>query len=102
MFIAYIVYYIKFNVIIGSAEISKRYNKDLFKLAIAMGATIGLSYFIFIFLVFDSEYIDIAVGISGALFLVIQQCMIMKSFMCTEKMSGRCNNLFSRVRNRLF
>ena len=57
MFITYIVYYIKFNVIIGSAEISKRYNKDLFKLAIAMGATIGLSYFVFTFLVFDSEYI---------------------------------------------
>ena len=96
MFIAYIVYYIKFNAIIGSVEISMRYNKDLFRIAIAMGATIGLSYFVFIFLIFDSEYINIAVGISGALCLLIQQCVIMKSFMCTEQMSGRCKNLFSR------
>ena len=96
MFIAYIVYYIKFNAIIGSAEISKHHTKDLFRIAIAMGATLGLSYFVFIFLIFDSEYVDIAIGISGTLFLVIQQCVIMKSFMCTEKMSGRCNNFFSR------
>ena len=96
MFIAFIVYYLKFNAIVDSAEISIRYNKDLFRIAIAMGATIGLSYFVFIFLIFDSEYIDIAVGISGALCLLIQQCVIMKSFVCTEQMSGRCKNLFSR------
>ena len=50
MFIAYIVYFIKFNMMIRAAQTTMRYNRDLFKIAVAMGATLGLSYFIFILL----------------------------------------------------
>ena len=96
MFIAYVVYYVKFNQKIRNNRSSIRYNRDLFNIAIAMGATIGLSYFVFIFLVFDSEFVDAVIGISGASLLLIQQCVIMKSFLCTEKMSGLCKKLFSR------
>ena len=44
MFIAYIVYFIKFNMMIRAAQTTMRYNRDLFKIAVAMGATLGLSY----------------------------------------------------------
>ena len=96
MFVAYIVYYVKFNLKIHRNGAAIRYNRHLFNIAIAMGATIGLSYFVFIFLIFDSEFVDAVIGISGASLLVIQQCVIMKSFLCTEKMSGLCKRLFSR------
>ena len=95
MFIAYVVYFVKFNLKIRNNRTSIRYNRELFKTAVVMGATIGLSYFVFIFLVFDSEFVDAIVGISGAFLLVIQQCVIMMSFLCTEKMSGLCKKLFS-------
>ena len=96
MFIAYIVYYLKFNANIRAVQTSIQYNRDLFRIAIAMGATFGLSYFVFIFLVFDSEYVDAIIGASGALFLLIQQCVIMTSFLNKEKISGLCKKLFSR------
>ena len=98
MFIAYIVYYIKFNMKIRSTQTSIRYNRDLFRIAIAMGATFDLSYFVFIFLVFDSEYVDTIIGVSGALSLLIQQCVIMMIFLNTDKMSRLCKNVFSRGR----
>ena len=61
-----------------------------------MGATLGLSYFIFIFLIFDSEIVDAIVGTSGALFLVIQQSVIMVTFLCTEQMFKLCKRCFTR------
>ena len=98
MFIVYIVYYIKFNRNISAAQTSIRYSRHLYRIAIAMGATLGLSQFVFAFVVFDSEIVDIISGISGALFLLIQQCVIMTSFLDKEKISGLCKKLFSRDR----
>ena len=96
MFIAYIVYFIKFNMMIRAAQTTMRYNRDLFKIAVAMGATLGLSYFIFIFLVFNSAFLDAVIGVSGAVLLLVQQCVIMTSFLCTKKMSRLWKRLFSR------
>ena len=96
MFIAYIVYFIKFNMMIHAVQTTTRYNQELFKIAIAMGATLGLSYFIFIFLVFDSAFLDAVVGISGAFLLTIQRCIIMTFFLCTKKMSRLWKRFFSR------
>ena len=98
MFITYIVYYIKFNKKFDGVQTSTLHNRNLFRIAIVMGATIGLSQFVFIFLVFDSEIVDAIIGSSGALLLAIQQCVIMMSFLSSEKISGLCKNLFSRER----
>ena len=88
-FVTYLVYFYKFNVNIRPANISLQYNQVLFRVAIAMGATVGLSYFIFILRIFNSEYADI-IAFSGTILLLIQQAVIMASFMCTKKMSALC------------
>ena len=67
----------------------------LFRIAIAMGATIGLSYFIWMLLAFDSEYSGIII-ISGTILLLIQQIVIMTSFMCTRKITELFKACFSR------
>ena len=89
MFSIYLVYFYKFNVDIRPAQISLQYNRLLFEIAIAMGATVGLSYFIFILRIFAPEYSDI-IAISDTILLLIQQAVIMVSFMCTKKMSALC------------
>ena len=89
MFSIYLVYFYKFNVNIRPAQISLQYNRVLFRVATAMGATVGLSYFIFILRIFAPEYSDIIV-ISGTILLLIQQAVIMVSSMCTKKLSALC------------
>ena len=89
MFIIYLVYFYKFNVNIRPPQVSLQYNQVLFRIAIAMGATIGLSYFIYLLLLVDPEYSDI-VTISGTALLFIQQAVVMASFMCTKKMAALC------------
>ena len=90
MFSIYLVYFYKFNVNIRPANVSLQYNRVLFRVAIAMGATVGPSYFIFILLlIFDPEYSNI-IGISGTILVLIQQAVITASFMCTKKMSALC------------
>ena len=96
MFIAYIVYYRKFNKSFDG--IQTPYSRKLFKLAIAMGATIGFSQFIFIFLVLDSEIVDAIVVSSGAIILMIQLCVIAMIFLTSKQTSGLCKKLFSRDR----
>ena len=97
MLVAYVVYFYKFRVSIGGTQIlNVRYNRELLKIAIAMGATIGLSFFIWVSSIFfHSDYLVI-IGISGAVFLFIQQVMIMSIFLCTKKMFGLCKAYFSR------
>ena len=96
MFIAYIYYYIKFKKIVHQAQTSIQYDRELFKIAIAMGAALGLSYFAFIFLIFDSKILDILAIMSGATFLTAQQLVIMTTFVCTKKMSKLWKKLCSR------
>ena len=99
MFIAYIVYFIKFNMMIRAAQTTMRYNQDLFKIAVAMGATLGLSHFIFVlFLVLDSAFLDAVIGVSGAFLLAIQQCVVMTSFLCTKKMSRLWKRLLQEIK----
>ena len=96
MLVAYLVYFYKFHVNIGGTQIlNVRYNRELLKIAIAMGATVGLSFFIWAFLIFYSDYSDI-ISISGVVFLFIQQLMIMSIFLCTKNMFGLCKAYFSR------
>ena len=47
MFSAYLVYYHKFNLNVCAAQVSLDYSRKLVRIAIAMGGTIGLSFFIF-------------------------------------------------------
>ena len=89
MFIIYLVYFYKFNVNIRPPQVSLQYNQVLFRIAIAMGATIGLSYFLFILRIIDSEYSDI-IAISGTVLLFIQQAVIMASFIHTRKIFALC------------
>ena len=95
MFLAYLVYFYKLKMAFCDGETSIQYNQMLFRIAIAMGATIGLSQFIWMLLAFDSEYSDI-ISISGTILLLIQQIVIMTSFMCTRKITEHFKTCFSR------
>ena len=95
MFSAYLVYFYKLKVIMNNLQSFTGYNQELFRIAIAMGATVGLSHFIWIPVLFDSQYSNI-LGVSGVIFLFIQQTVITTSFLSTEKMSNFCRAYFSR------
>ena len=76
MFSAYFVYY-KLSKNVRAAQVSLQYNGDLVKIAIAMGASVGLVYFIFTISVIlgDSH----TAFVSGSILLIIQQIVIMTS-----------------------
>ena len=95
MLLAYLVYLYKFNKNANAAQVTLQYNKLFFRIAIAMGATIGLSYFMWMVVLFDSRFSDIF-SICSAVLLVIQKGVIMASFMCTKKMSRLCKAYCSR------
>ena len=100
MFLAYLVYYYKLKAYIRNAQIPMQHNQELFRIAITMGATIGLSHFIWFLLMFDPHPQHSAIiSISGTVCLLVQQGVIMASFACTEKMSDLCKTNFSRERN---
>ena len=91
MLIAYLVYFYKSKVSINNPQIFARYSRELFKISIAMGAAIGLSFFIMIPLAFfedwqNSEFI----AITGIISFFIQQVLIMASFLSKKKMSYLC------------
>ena len=94
MFIAYLFYLYKFNLNVRAAQVTLRYSRLLFRIAIAMGAAVGLSFFIFTLVVFIPEYSDITF-ISGAVIELIQQIVIMTTFMCTKKVYTLCKGCFS-------
>ena len=94
MLTAYLYYLYKINV--ESEYTQRQYSKQLLMVAISMGANIGVSQFIWII----SEIVGLGdspiASITGAIFLLIQQCVIMIIFMCTPKMSRLCKELFSK------
>ena len=96
MCIAYIYYYVKLKKIVRQAQTSLQYDHMLFKIAIAMGVALGLSYFVFIFLVFDFKILDAFATISGAVFLTAQQFVIMTTIVYTKKMSKLWKKFCSR------
>ena len=95
MFSTYLVYLYKFNLNVRAAQVTLRYSRKLFRIAIAMGATVGLSLFIYTLVGVIPEYSDV-LFISGAVALLIQQTVIMTSFMCTKKVHDLCKACFSR------
>ena len=96
MFIIYLVYFNKFNAIIRDAKVSNmQYHKGLFKIAITMGATVGLSSFIWILSAFYPGYTEV-IAASGSILLFIQQCVIATSFLYTRKIYDLCKMKFSR------
>ena len=67
MFSTYLVYYYKFNLNVCAAQVSLEQSQKLFRIATAMGGTIGLSFFIFALVVFIPEY-SITFIMGGILF----------------------------------
>ena len=96
MFLAYLAYYYKFNTIVSAAQVSLQYNQDLIKIAIAMGATIGISYFVITIAAILSNpgFTDIAFT-SSSILLFIQQVVIMTSLISPKKMFVLCKSYFS-------
>ena len=97
LLVVYFVYKHKLNkklkMVRSLAVNSDRKNNQLyFKIAIIMGATIGISQFITVFSWYF-ERTDI-LSIAGLSFIV-QQCLIMSLYMCSEKMLQLCKQKFS-------
>ena len=96
MFSAYLVYFYKFNLNVRAAQVTLQYSRKLFRIAIAMGGTVGLAFLFFIPVLFIPEYSNIFVTI-GVTFLLIQQVVIFASLVCTKKVSVMCKGYFSRA-----
>lgn len=94
MFTAYLYYVYKIQT--QFEYTNRRHSKHLLILAITMGASIGVSVFIWIFSLMVGLRDTPIATISGAFVLLIQQCVIMISFMCMPKMSQLCKELFSK------
>ena len=95
MFSAYLVYFYNFNMYAHVAQVTLQYNRQLFKIAIAMGGTVSLTYFTSVFVLLFPDHSDI-VGFIIAIFLFIQQAVILASLICTKKMFTLCKAYFSR------
>ena len=89
MFLTYLVYFYKSKVNINNPQIFARYSRKLFKISIAMGATVGLSTFIWIPIAFDLPYLAIF-EITGTISFFIQQAVIMTSFLSIKRMTNFC------------
>ena len=94
MLTVYLYYLYKINA--ESEYTQRQYSKQLLMVAISMGANIGVSQFIWVISPMVGLGDSPIVSITGAIFLFIQQCVIMIIFMCTPKMSRLCKELFSR------
>jgi len=99
MFMMYLYYKYKLNKTTRVHDVegaAKRlsHQRQLNTIAIVMGATIGISQLAFwLFLIFGLP--STVLGLTFAIFLV-QQCVIMSNFMCTEKMKRLCKEYFSK------
>ena len=94
MFLVYLVYFYKLKMAFREAENLPQYSRKLFRIAIAMGANVGLSRFIWLIFSFHPEYAEI-ITICGIILFLMQQIVIMASFMCTRRMSELCKSYFS-------
>ena len=95
MFSAYLVYFYKFNLNVCAAQVTLRYSRKLFRIATAMGGSIGLAFFIFVPVLFIPEYSNIFITITATL-LLIQQVVVFISLVCTKKVFVMCKGYFSR------
>ena len=96
LFGAYLFYYCKVNQHFRDAGVShNEQNKKLSLIAIAMGATIDVSRFVWLAGIGDTAFARNLRTTSAAL-TFIQLCVIMLTFTCTEKMSRLWKERFSR------
>ena len=80
MFIIYLYYYFKVRNIIGNETIiESKTSQKLFKVAVAMGATIGISQLFFAFNRISGANLMV-VEHTGVILLFVQQCIIVMSF----------------------
>ena len=97
LLVVYFIYYYKLNKMLKMvrnmvANTNQQQNRMFFKIAVAMGATIGISELIFTYNRFVSQIT--IVGIVGVLSLFIQQCVILILIMCSKKVSRLCKERF--------
>ena len=94
IFITYLYYKYKVTKHIHGTRVSGKLNRQLHKITIAMGATIGLSHFSYLMqLIFG---VNLQLLLTGMFF--IQQCIIMACFLgtCTEKLWQLYREYFSK------
>ena len=95
LLVAYFVYYFKLKKMLtlvpDMANTATRHDRLFLKIAITMGATLGISQV----LLASSWYFDteITLRIAG-FFFFIQQCVFMSFYMCTKRMSRLCKKKF--------
>ena len=74
-------------------------SKLLFRIAVAMGAFVGIARIIFVTTaIFAPSYTDVTTHI-GLFALLLQHCVVMGCFMCTRKMSRLCRERFCPQEN---
>ena len=96
MFSAFLIYHYKFNKTVHVAQISLKYSRQLYRITTAMGATVGLSHFIYVIGGLSTSEFQCIAFMSGNILLFIQQVVIFTSLICTKKMSTLCKAYFSR------
>jgi len=75
---------------------NKKYNKCLLLIAITMGANIGISPFLMLFAKIVLKTDPNLSIIMGSTLQLIQESVIMLSFMCTPKMKRLCKEYYLR------
>ena len=89
-FSVYLYSFYKLNVYLRNAEVNL--NHQPYRITIAMGATIGITQFVC--LILDAAGLGLVGGLIADGFMLMQQCIIMASFMCTAKMRRLCKQHF--------
>ena len=89
MFSVFVFYYYKFNLNVQAAQVTLRYSRELSRVAIAMGATVGFSVVTFIIGSLFPVFYDATLASAGVMDLA-QHVMIMTTFMCTKKIYSLC------------
>ena len=69
-------------------------SKQLFRIAVAMGAFVGIAFTVWIATSILAPNYALVTTPIGLLALLFQQCVVMVSFMCTQKMSRLCHEPF--------
>ena len=93
LFVVYFVYYYRINRKLKmirslASHTDKEQNRLFFRIAMIMGATIGISKFLFIFKTFIIPMP--VIGAIGFISLLIQQCVIVVVYMCSRHMQRLC------------
>jgi len=96
-FIVYLYYYCKLSCRNSTDEVSeadRKQSRQLFKIAVSFGATVGISEFIWLLEFFVG--VDYIGGIVAVTMLFIQQCIIMTTFLYYNRMLKVCGDVFKK------